>query len=52
MQAQRFGSPSDLEETTRELVEAMKQSKVWQNSTPDQFPLEPKFEPVLPPDSD
>jgi serine/threonine-protein kinase len=52
MQAQRFGSPTDLEETTRELVEAMKQSKVWQNATPDQFPLEPKFEPVLPPDSD
>ncbi|MBI1324918.1 protein kinase [bacterium] len=49
MQAHRFGSPKDLEETTQEFQDALKNSKVWSATMPDQFPLDPKFEPVEPP---
>jgi tRNA A-37 threonylcarbamoyl transferase component Bud32 len=47
-QAHQFGSPNDLEETTREFMTALKDSKIWQNTPPDQFPPNPKFAPVLP----
>jgi serine/threonine-protein kinase len=52
LQAQRFGSPNDLEETTKEFQTALKNSKIWSNTPPDQFPVEPKFTPILPESSE
>lgn len=48
-EARKFGSPTDEETAHQDFAKALQESDNWSTVKPEAFPVNPKFEPVLPP---
>ena len=46
--AKKFGSPMDEESAYADFLKSLHESSQWATTKPEEFPVDPVFEPILP----